>query len=103
MIDLEEALRLPQIWILCCSPDKNDGSVLNKRKKIILLSLVETVDLINEQNGLFPIHAEIVLCLLYNCFHIFLPCYGCIDLRKAGACSIGDDFCRVVFPVPGGP
>ena len=52
------------------------------------------MDLIDEQNGLFSIHAEIVLCLLYNCFHIFLACCCCIDLGKAGACGIGDDFCQ---------
>ena len=52
------------------------------------------MDLINEQNGLFPIHAKIILSLFYNCFHIFLARYGCIDLGKTGACSIGNDFCK---------
>ena len=52
------------------------------------------MDLIDEQNGLFSIHAKIILSLFYNCFHIFLACYGCIDLGKTCACGIGNDFCQ---------
>ena len=52
------------------------------------------MDLIDKQNGLFSIHAKIILSLFYNCFHIFLACYSCIDLGKTCACGIGDNFCQ---------
>ena len=52
------------------------------------------MDLINEQNSLFPIHAEIVLCLLYNCFHIFFACYSGVDLGEFCTGSVGDYFCQ---------
>ena len=49
--DARSALNAIELGILTTPRDtdgKNDGSVLHKGKKIILLSLVEAVDLINE-------------------------------------------------------
>ena len=83
-----------KIWILGCSSDKNDGPVLHKRKEVILLSFVETMDLIDKKDRFLSIHTKFILSLLHYSFHVFLACYRCVDLCKIRACSIGDDFCQ---------
>ena len=50
------------------------------------------MNLVNKQNRLSPIHSKGILSLFYHFFHIFLASYGCIDLGKVCACSIGNDF-----------
>ena len=50
------------------------------------------MNLIYKKNGLLLIHAQRLFRFLYHFFHIFLACYGGIDLGKVCASSIGDDF-----------
>ena len=90
-----------KIRVFCSCADQDDCSVLYKRKKIILLSFVKAMDLINKKNRLFAVHAQIILGFFYNGFHIFFSCYSCIDLSKISAGSIGYYFCQCCFACSG--
>ena len=83
-----------KIRVFRSRPDQRDGAVLHKRKQIILLSLVETVDLIDKQDGLLLIHPQQFFCLLNDLLHVLLA-RGCgIDLLKFGTGRVGDDLCQ---------
>ena len=86
-----------KVWIFCCCADKNDGSVFYKWKEIILLAFVETVNLVDEEDGFLSVHSEILLCFFDNSFHIFFAGYGGVDLGKFSACGVGDYFCQSGF------
>ena len=79
-----------KIRILRGGSDQNDRAVLHIRKQIILLSLVEPVDLIDEQDRLFPVHSLIVLRLFDHILHILFAGAGRIDLHEIRAGRMGD-------------
>ena len=79
-----------EIRIFSSCTDQNDRTVLHKWKQVILLAFVETVNLINEKNRFFAIHAKTVLCLFYDFFHVFLTGDCRIDLGKTCTGSICD-------------
>ena len=70
--------------------DQDHGAVLHKGKQIVLLSLIEAVDLIDEKNGFLPIHAKRLLRLGHHLFHILFPRHRGVDLREARAGGVGD-------------
>ncbi len=92
-----------EVWIFCCCADKNDGSVFYKWKEIVLLAFVETVNLVDEEDGFLSVHTEILLCFFDNSFHIFFAGYGGVDLGKFSACGVGNYFCQSGFACSGGP
>ena len=81
-----------EVGILGSCTNENNGTVFYKRKKVVLLSFVESVDLINKENCFFAIHTKAVLSLVHYFLHVFFACNGSIDLGKACTGGIGDDF-----------
>ena len=79
-----------KIRILRRCTDQYDRSILHKRKKIILLSFIKTMDLVDEQNGLLTIHTKLFLRFLYDLLHILLARNRSIDLSKIGTGRIRD-------------
>ena len=86
-----------KIRIFSCSADENNSSVFHERKEIVLLAFIKAVDLIDEEDGFFSVHAQILLCFFYYGFHIFFSCYSGIDLSKFCACGVGNNLCQSGF------
>ena len=80
-----------KVRVLCRRADQNQGAVLHKRKQVILLAFIKAVNLVDEQNCLLPVHAEVLLRLLHDCLHILFPGDGRIDLGEFGLRRVGDD------------
>ena len=81
-----------KIRIFCGSTNQYQRTVFYKRQQIILLSLVKPVDLVYEQNRLFPVHSKMLLRFFYHFLHIFFSGCGRIQLGKSCACRVGDHF-----------
>ena len=70
------------------------SSVLHKRQKVILLSFIEAVYLINKENGLLPVHAQIVLGFFHYFLHVLFSRNRCVHLLELGAGGVGNDLCQ---------
>ena len=81
-----------EIWVLCGRTNEDDGSVFYEWQKIVLLAFVKAVDLVDEEDSLFPIHAQVLLGFFDNGFHVLFACHGSVDLGEFGTGSVGDDF-----------
>ena len=71
-----------KIRILRRSADQGDRTVLHERQKIILLSLIEPVYLVHEQDRLLLIHSKRFFRLMHYRLHILLPGHRGVDLGK---------------------
>ena len=80
--------------------DQDQGSILYKGKKIILLSLVKAVDLVYKQNGSFAVHSPAVLCGGHNLLHILFSGHCGVDLLKFSAGGVGNNLCQRGFSGP---
>ena len=83
-----------KIRILRSRSDQDHGPILHKGEKVILLSFVEPVDLVDKEDRLPAVHPLQIFCFLYDLFHIFFPGYCRIDLLKLRTCRIGDHLCQ---------
>lgn len=92
-----------EIRIFRCGSDQNDRAVLDKRKQIVLLSLVETMDLIDKQDRFLSIHALIVFAAATTSSMSFLPAEVALICMNSALVVLAITFASVVFPVPGGP
>ena len=72
-----------------------------KREKVILLSFIKPVDLVDKKDRLPAVHPLQVFRLFHNLFHILFSRYCCIDLLKRPHWSYWRSlFARVVFSCP---
>ena len=78
--------------------DQDDRTILHKRKQIILLSFIKSVDLVYEQDGLLPVHSLHLFCPGNHFFHIFFTRSRCIDLGKFRTGRVGNYFCKCGLP-----
>ncbi len=83
-----------KIWIFRGGSDQNQGAVLHKGKQIILLTFIEPMDLVDEKDGLLPVHSQNVLGFFHHLFHVLFPCHSGVDLGKFRAGGICDDLCQ---------
>ena len=90
-----------EIRIFRGSADQYQCPILHEGKKIILLSFVKTVDLIDEQDRLPAIHAQRLLRFMDHFFHILLAGHGRVDLPENGAGRIRDHLRKGGLPGPG--
>ena len=79
-----------KIWIFRGCADEDQRAVLHKGQKVVLLSLVETVNLVHEQDGFLPIHAHVVLGRMHHFLHVFFSGHRGVDLPEIGAGGVGD-------------
>ena len=49
------------------------------------------MDLVDEQDRLFPVHAPVLLGLLHHRFHVVFPGYRGVDLPEIRTGGVGDD------------
>ena len=78
--------------------DQDDRTILHKRKQIILLSFIKSVDLIYEQDGLLTVHSLHLFCFGNHFFHIFFTRSRCIDLGKFRTGRVGNYFGKRGLP-----
>ena len=83
-----------KIRVFCCRTNQNNGSIFHKRKQIILLPFIKSVNLIYKKNRFLLVHAKRLFCLCNHCFHIFLSRYSSINLGKLCARCICNHFCK---------
>ena len=50
------------------------------------------MDLIHEKDRLLSVHADRILRIFHDLFHIFFPRYRSIDLLEPGTCRVCDHF-----------
>lgn len=79
-----------EIRILRGRADKNKSTVFHKRQKIILLSFVKTMDLVNKEDCFLAVHAQTIMRFFHNGFHILFTGGSSVDLGKVSACGAGD-------------
>ena len=80
-----------KIGILRRRPDQGHRAVLDKGQQIVLLGLVEAMDLVDEKDGLLPVHAQAVFGGPDGLFHILFAGRGRVELDELGAGRVGDD------------
>lgn len=61
------------------------------------------MDLIDEKNGLLPIHTKRLLRLGHHLFHVLFPATVALICVKRALVVLAITLASVVFPVPGGP
>src|SRR5690554_779142 len=77
---------------------ENDQTFLDGRQESILLAFIESMDLVDEEDGAFPIEPQIFPGLFQDLPNILDPGDYCIELDKVGFGGVGNDPGQGGFP-----
>ena len=89
--------------VLGCRADEADPAVLHRGQQGVLLCLAEAVDLVDEQQGVHPAHAELASGLVDAARMSLTPEVTADSSTKRRRVARLTTVASVVFPVPGGP
>ena len=92
-----------EVWVLRRGADERDGAFFDMRQQSILLSLVEAVDLVDEEDGLAAVEAEPVTGLHDEGAHLCHAAHDGGDRDQRAPTASARTRARLVLPLPGGP
>ena len=87
-----------EIRILCCRTDQDHRAVFHIWQQVVLLCLIEPVNLVNKENRLSSVAAQVLFRLCDNLLKVLLSRYRCIHLMEICSCRPSDHTSKGCFP-----